>query len=244
MGAGVDDLVGNREMPEHIVCTRIVDQFGGPISEYVFAYLLYLSKDLKRIDTAQREQRWDPFVTTCLANKLIGIAGLGSIGQELVRKARAFDMTVYGLSHGTHNLNLVDRHFRPSQWQEFVRDLDILVLALPLTQATREIVDESVLTAMKAGAWLVNIGRGALISDPSLLDVLHRHHLGAAVLDVFTTEPLPATSEFWTMDNVHVTPHLSGPSLSTKVSEFFLANLRRYVAGEPMIGVVNRQTGY
>ncbi|WP_019121921.1 D-2-hydroxyacid dehydrogenase [Brevibacillus massiliensis] len=244
MGAGVDDWVSAGEVPSRIVITRILDQFGGPIAEYVFAYLLSLAKDLPRLRTAQSERRWEPFVTGFLQNKTIGVAGLGSIGAEIVRKARAFDMKVAGLSHSGRQAHLVDRHFGPHEWSSFVQELDYLVLTLPLTKETHHVVDRQVLLAMKPDACLVNVGRGSLIAEADLIGVLHSGHLQAAVLDVFEQEPLLADSPLWNMPNVFVTPHLSGPSTPEDVGRFFLQNLERYVQGKPLAGAVNRELGY
>ena len=116
LGAGIDDLMKSKHIPEQVMVTRVVDQFGIPISEYVFAYLLYVNKNISKAEAQQQEKKWTPFITETLAGKTIGVAGLGSIGKEIVKKARAFNMLVYGLSFSGTQSNLVDRHFRADQW--------------------------------------------------------------------------------------------------------------------------------
>ncbi len=243
-GAGVDDLIGDTSIPENIRLTRIVNQFGSYISEYVFTFLLYILKDVPRMLQSQAEHRWDPFNTESLEGKIIGVAGLGSIGSEIVRKARAFDMNVYGLSFSEKNAQIVDRHFTSKEWKEFVKDLDYLVLTLPLTDATYHIINRDILLSMKPKACLFNVGRGSLINEEDLLSVMQSEHLHAAVLDVFETEPLAKDHAFYSMENVYVTSHLSGPSTTEGVSQFFIENLKRYLNEEPLQGLVDRKRGY
>ncbi|WP_342615586.1 D-2-hydroxyacid dehydrogenase [Peribacillus frigoritolerans] len=244
MGAGVNDLIADKSIPKNITLTRIIDQFGAYISEYVFSFLLEIVKDGPRMKQSQMERRWDPFISDTLKGKTIGVAGLGSIGAELVRKARAFDMNVHGLSFSGKQATLVYLHFTPNQWGEFVKDLDYLVLTLPLTDSTYHILNKDLLLAMKSNAYLINVGRGALIDEGDLISVMRAGHLQGAVLDVFETEPLPKEHVFWSMPNVFVTSHLSGPSTINEVSNFFIENLRRFLSEQPLKGLVDRNRGY
>lgn len=243
-GAGVNDLISDKTIPERIILTRIVDQFGAFISEYVFTYLLYILKDVPRMRKAQSEGRWDPFISDSLAGKTIGVAGLGSIGAEIVRKARAFDMNIHGLSYSGKHAHIVDRHYYPTEWEKFVRELDFLILTLPLTDSTFHIMNKDLLNSMKSTAWLVNVGRGALIAEKDLLSVMQSGHLNAAILDVFETEPLSAKHPFFSMPNVYVTSHLSGPSTIGGVTSFFIENLKRFLNNQPLNGLVDRKRGY
>lgn len=244
IGAGVDDFIADTSIPDSITLTRIVDQFGTYISEYVFTFLLHLLKDVPRMQQAKRERRWDSFFTESLAGKIIGVAGLGSIGAEVVRKARAFDMRVHGLSFSGKNADLVDRHFTPQEWKEFVKELDYLVLTLPLTKETYHIINQDILLAMKPEACLVNVGRGALINEKDLLSVIRSGYLQAAILDVFETEPLPEDHAFYSLPNVYLTSHLSGPSTTEGVCRFFIANVNRFINQQPLQGQVDRKRGY
>ncbi|MDQ6597197.1 D-2-hydroxyacid dehydrogenase [Bacillus salipaludis] len=244
MGAGVNDLVANSSIPDDILLTRIVDQFGTYISEYIFAYLLHIVKDIPRMRQAQTERNWDSFISDSLAKKTIGVAGLGSIGAETVRKAKAFDMKVHGLSFSGKNAEIVDQHFTANQWKDFVKDLDYLVLTLPLTEKTYHVINREILFSMKPDSCLVNVGRGALIAENDLQSVLEEGHLKAAILDVFETEPLPKDHRFYSMPNVYVTSHLSGPSTTEGVTQFFVDNVIKYLNGETLHGIVDRKRGY
>ena len=243
-GAGVNELIKDTTIPKNITITRIVDQFGGYISEYVFSFILYIVKDMQRMRQAKLEHRWDPFISESLAGKTIGVAGLGSIGAEIVRKARAFDMNVHGLSFSGKCARLVNHHFYSDEWGNFVKDLDYLVLTLPLTKATYHVINQDILREMKPKSCLVNVGRGALVDEGDLLSVMESGHLQAAILDVFETEPLPKDHVFFSTPNVYVTSHLSGPSTTDGVSRFFIENMKRFLKDQPLLGLVNRKRGY
>ncbi|MBX6351502.1 MAG: D-2-hydroxyacid dehydrogenase [Clostridia bacterium] len=244
MGAGVDDLVRARGLAPDVRLTRVVGAFGASMAEYVFAALLSRVRDLPRLLEQQRRKEWRPFRADTLEGRTIGVAGLGFVGREIVKRARAFGMRVHGLSRSGRRADFVDRHFGPGSWIDFVRDLDFLVLALPLTPETEGIVDGRVLAAMQPGAVLVNVGRGRLVREAELVEALRAGRIAGAVLDVFEVEPLPAESPLWEMENVLVTPHVSGPSRVEQVASFFLDNLRRFQRGEPLLGEVDRERGY
>lgn len=243
MGAGVDDLIANPDLSPTVMITRIVDQFGPIIAEFVFAELL---ADVRRLDLARQQQSqkiWKPFAVGSLQGQAIGIAGLGSIGRELVRKARVFDMVVYGLSRSAKP-GLVDFGFTPAQWPEFVRSLDYLVLTLPATAETQYVVNRTILRAMKPQAIIINVGRGEILRQGDLVDALHQGEIAGAVLDVFETEPLPPEDALWKLPRVRISPHIAGPSLDEQVARFFVANVLRYLHHEPLQGVVDRERGY
>jgi phosphoglycerate dehydrogenase-like enzyme len=244
MNAGIEELVVADTIPESVIVTRVVGQFGKAIAEYVFAELLAHVRELDRTRAAQQEQRWEHFIAGTLEGQTLGVAGLGSIGGEIVRKGRAFDMTVHGLSRTGAAAELVDRHFGPDDWLDFAGSVDVLVLTLPRTTETESVVGRAVLGAMRPHAVLVNVGRGALIDEDALISAAQEGRIGRAILDVFVQEPLPAESPLWSTPNVVVTPHVSGPSTVDGVGQYFLANLERYVAGEALVGIVDRAKGY
>ncbi|POB10989.1 D-2-hydroxyacid dehydrogenase [Sulfobacillus sp. hq2] len=244
MGAGVEDIVVNPHIGPEVLMTRIVGQFGVPIAEYVFAELLYHVRNLSEARRLQHARRWQGFSVDSLKGRTIGVAGLGSIGKEIVRKARVFDMRVVGLSRHQPVAGLVDRAFNDRQWIQFVQDLDYLVLALPLSAQTARVVDDTILGYMKPHAIIVNVGRGRVIHQSALIQALYRGDIGGAILDVFEDEPLPLDNPLWGLPNVVVTPHISGPSVDEEVAAFFLRNLKRFLGGEPLEGVVDRERGY
>ena len=242
MGAGVEDVAG--VLPASVKLTRIVGQFGNVMAEYVFTWLLHEYQGVDRFLLAKANHAWKPHRLESLAGKTLGVAGLGSIGKEIVRLGQAFGMKVMGLSRTGTNQHLVDQHFYPEQWLAFAEQVDVLVVILPHTAETEKIVNESVLSAMPASSILVNIGRGKTVDEQALIMHLQSNMLRAAILDVFAEEPLPLDHPFWDMPNVYLTPHNSGPSLIQDVSQFFSDNYLRYVNSQPLLGEVSRDRGY
>lgn len=244
MGAGVEDLLAADGLAQGVRLTRVVDQFGPTIAEYVFAELLARVRHLEHARTLQARHEWQPYPVETLAGGVLGVAGLGSIGQEIVRKGRAFDMGVVGLSRTGKRAGTVDRHFGPGEWIRFAEASDVMVLTLPLTTATQGVVNERVLSALPVGAILVNVGRGALVRETDLVAALRAGRLAGAILDVFEKEPLSPKSPLWDLPGVTVTPHVSGPSRAADVCALFVENFRRLERGEELIGEVDRVGGY
>jgi len=245
-GAGVDHMLGaavaNPQRPWTL--TRIVGQFGAPIAEYVFAHLLSVVQELPALRQAQEQRRWSPVPTQALQGQTLAVIGVGSIGGHIARVGKAFGMRVHGLSRRGSAVSAVDEMFTPEHWSECVRDALCIVVALPLTPATVGFVGPDEFAAMRSDAIFVNIGRGRLVDETALLTHLTAGGLRAAVLDVFATEPLPADHPLWTAPRVIITPHMSGRSQPSDVAAFFAENVRRHIAKEPLLGVVNLATGY
>lgn len=244
MGAGADGMAESSEWPEDVALTRVEDQFGGPIAEYVFAWALYLTKEIDRFRYLQAERAWAPFPGGGLSGRTLAVAGLGSIGREIVRIGAAFGMRTVGLSLSGRSESSVERHFPPSRWPEFASEADVLAITLPHTRETERVVNRAVFDAMRPSAILINVGRGRVIDEGDLLAALRQEKLRAAVLDVFSEEPLAQDSPFWREPRAYVTPHVSGPSVPGLVTQFFYENLQRYRDGAPLKGVVERARGY
>jgi len=239
MGAGVEDLVA-APLPDGCLLTRVEGLFGGFMSEFAFAHMLAHAQQLRRIYANEAAHKWEPFFIGKLAGKRLGVAGSGSIGMEVIKKGKAFGMEVWSLVRTDRPVPGADRVFTTDRAAEFTAGVDYLVSVLPLTADTVGVIDP---LAMKAGALLVNIGRGAAISEGRLLEAVQAGRI-EAVLDVFATEPLPVEHPFWSTPGITVTPHISGPSIPAEVAENFAANCRRYEAGQPLVGLVDRQRGY
>lgn len=239
MGAGLEDLIA-APLPPGCLLTRVEGLFGGYMSEYAFGYMLAHAQRHARSAAAQAEGRWEPFLVGKLQGKRLGVAGAGSIGMEVARKGKAFGMEVWALARSAKATEHVDRAFTPAQAAAFTSGVDYLVSSLPLTPETVGLIDPR---QMKEGALLINMGRGATIDEQAILETVRAGRI-QAVLDVFATEPLPAGHPFWTTPGITVTPHISGPSVPADVAEYFAANFRRYEAGQPLVGLVDRQRGY
>ncbi len=243
MWAGVEGLV-NAEFLQTPKITKPWGVFGSFLSHYVFGNLLAHKIKAFTGKEQQQQKHWKPYQIEKISKKTIGIAGIGDIGSELARVARAFDMQVWGLNRsGTPNAT-ADQTFSTKQLDEFVSGTDVLVLTLPLTSETRGMFNERVLQKLRPDSWIINVGRGALIDDESLVNCLKSKKIAGAILDVFAVEPLPPEHPFWSLENCIVTPHIGGPSIPEEITACFMENLSRYKNGQALRGLVDLQRGY
>ena len=165
---------------------------------------------MPRAVRSQDQHKWDRFPARLLKDKTVGIFGIGMIAEELAPMCKAFGMTVVGISSVKRQVPGFDRMVSRDQLEQAVRELDYLVLLTPYSAATRGIVGEKVLAAMKASSYLINLARGGVVDEPALIKALQEGRIAGAALDVFTQEPLPGDHPFWSMDRVLITPHLGG----------------------------------
>jgi len=251
--AGVDRLLDHRPFAEALAqsrfrLSRAVGLFGPPLAEYVLAYCLCLTQGIPQVLEAQRERAWRRFRPGRLAGKRLGVAGLGSTGGEIARQAARLGLEVWGCRRSGASPGPtpegIARVFGPTQLDVFVSGLDFLVLALPLTPATRGLFSAGLLARMKPASVLINVGRGALVDERALVEALRAGRPGWAVLDVFEREPLPPESKLWSLPNVIITPHLAGLSRPDDIGDLFLHNLAAYRSGGPLAGEVRADLGY
>lgn len=250
--AGVDSLIESiRKTPATVTCGKGV--FDAPMADHVFALLLTLTRQINtflRYQIAGIWRREPPNSSlTDLWGKTMGIVGLGSVGREVARRASAFGMRVLAVKRRPSAISEepVDGLFLGYEGLRLMLpECDIVVVTAALTPQTRYLLGRNELASMKKGAILINVARGALIDEQALVEVLSSGHLAGAGLDVFENEPLPSNSPLWHMPNVVITPHVGGLSERTRqrVFERFLENLRRFLANEPLVGVVDKEAGY
>jgi phosphoglycerate dehydrogenase-like enzyme len=244
MGAGVDWALVP-ELPPHVQITRAPGVFGPWMAEYVIAWCLWVTQRMKPYRDAQRQRRWDDHVLPDrLGGKTVTIVGLGDIGRDIARAARGLGMHVLGVSRRGRPVREATKMYPVAAMARALREADFVVLLLPLTPETRGIIAADALAAMKPTAWLINIARGAVVDEGALMAALEQRRIAGAVLDVFDREPLPPSHPLWKMDNVVVTPHISGPSTADALTPVFNDNLARYLAGRPLRHVVDRRRGY
>jgi phosphoglycerate dehydrogenase-like enzyme len=246
ISAGVDHLLFPELRESEAILTNASGVFNVPIAETVMAYILAVVKRLPEFWAHQRERRWEKLPLRELRGLTVGIVGLGDIGTEVARLCRAFGMHVLGLRRRPAPSDLADEVLPPDRLQDLLARSDFVVIAVPLTAETRGMIGRAELAAMKPDAWLVNISRGAIVDEEALVEALKEGRIGGACLDVFAEEPLPPESPLWDMPNVIITPHnsWSSPHIEEREIALFLENLRRYVAGEPLLNVVDKQAGY
>lgn len=235
MSAGVDSPVFSTFLDRGVRLTTSSGASAPPIAATAMMYLLALSRNLPRMARAQAAHEWAPEPFVELAGQRLLVVGYGPIGEEVVRLAEAFRMqplVVRRAVRGDEPCPVVTL----SQLGSTISTADAVVLALPLTDDTRGLFSSEVFSAMKPGAFFVNVGRGELVDQAALIEALSTGHLGGAGLDVFDPEPLPADDPLWDLPNVIITPHNSGASDGTaeRVNQIFLDNLGRFTRGEPL----------
>jgi len=223
--------------------------------------ILAVSRRLPQLLELQRERTWQPLEGPELRDVTIGIVGLGSIGRSVGALATAFGCRVVAVrrrgdtSSGPIRADdearplgevMLDRVGGPETLPELLAESDFIVLAAPLTPETERMIDAETLAMVKPGAWLINVARGRLIDERALLRALADGHLGGAVLDTFSDEPLATSSPFYDLPNVIVTPHTAWSSTRVldRSVDLFCDNLRRFATGEPLLNVVDPSAGY
>jgi glyoxylate/hydroxypyruvate reductase A len=244
MGAGVDWALV-RELPARVTVTRAPGVFGPWMSEYVLGWCSWVTQRMETYRAAQRERRWiEQVLPGRLRGKTLTLVGVGDIGREIARVARAVGMHVIGVSRSGQRVPAVEHVYRPGYLARALAAADFVVVVVPLTKKTRGLIDDKAFAAMRPGAWLLNIGRGAVVDETALLTALQTQRIAGAILDVFPTEPLPADHPLWGLDNAVITPHIAGPSTTEEIAPVFNDNLARYVRGRPLQHVVDRARGY
>lgn len=265
--AGVDHLIDTPVWQSDIVITSANGVHAVQIAEYVLAMLLAHGHHLPTLQRWQQQQVWadrhqrEQVQPRELRDRTVGIVGYGAIGREVARLATAFGMRVLATSRsaeptpydgwtpagtGDAHGRLPQRYFMLDQLPEMLAQCDAVVLALPLSPRTQHVIRERELDAMRDDALLINIGRGGLVDQAALVAALQTGRIGGAALDVTDPEPLPPDSPLWQMENVILTPHISGmtPHYTDRVLALFADNLQRYVSGETLFNIVDREAGY
>ena len=245
--AGVDTLMFDQLAQSDVVVTNAKGVFDRPIAEFVLGSILAVAKDVHRSHDLQAARRWQHRETRSIAGETALVVGTGSIGRELARVLRAVDMDVRGAGRTERESDPDFGRVVPSaELTDHVGWADHVVVVAPLTDATRGLIGERVLSAMKPTAHLVNVGRGPIVDEDALVAALEAGTIAAATLDVFQTEPLPEDHPLWTAPGVVVTPHMSGDVVgwTDTLARQFVDNAGRWLDGEPLLNVVDKQHGF
>lgn len=250
---GVDHLRGKPIMRSHVTITN-ARVFATPISEFVFASILSWAYRFPRArEEFQRGRRyprdqWVEYLSQEIAGRTLAVIGYGSIGQRLATIAHAFGMNVIATRRSVAKPAVVDRVevYPAGSLLDVLARGDVVVVCLPLTDETEGIIGEAQLRAMKRDSYLVSVGRGKIIDEAALLRALREKWISGAGLDVFAERPLPPESPFFDLPNVIMTPHMAGVSdgYARRGPALFRENLRRYITGEPLLYVVDKENGY
>jgi D-2-hydroxyacid dehydrogenase (NADP+) len=250
--AGVNGLLTPALMAaRHVAITSTKGPMGPLMAEHVVMFMLALARDLPGFLHDQAERRWRHLQAerpmAQLYQKTIAILGVGAVGGNLARICKVgFGMRVLGLARTRRDHSHVDRYFDETTLHTHLAEADFMALCLPLTSTTERIINAQALAVMKPTAFLINIARGALVDEEALIAALQTGRLAGAGLDATAVEPLPATSPLWAMPNVIITPHVAPArdQLGEQMVDFWCENIRRFVAGQSLLGLVDRDAGY
>ncbi len=250
IGAGVDNASARSLLETGLIVTSGKGTQTIPIGEYVLGTMLMFVKEATLCFLQKQQRRWEKINFSEIRGKTLGIVGLGSIGQEVTRLARAFGMRIVATRRSVVKQEVsvmgVDKVYPRRDLTEMLGECDFVVLAVALTGETAGIIGEPELRAMKTSAFLVNVSRGGVVDEAVLIRALREGWIAGAGLDVFQKEPLPPESELWELPNVTISPHVSARSemRDTRLTELFCENLKRYLGGQPLLNVPDREKGY
>jgi phosphoglycerate dehydrogenase-like enzyme len=261
--ASMDFISADRR---NLIITTMSGAAASQSAEHVLTMLLALGRHLPALSANQKKaewprDRWERFKPRELRTSIVGIIGYGSIGRQVACLLRQFGATVLATKNdamhpadigyapqgiGDVQGDLVHRLYPAQALKSMLKDCDYIVVTLPLTSATRGLIDAQALAACKPGAYLVDISRGGIVDHSALVKVLNEHKLAGAALDVFPEEPLPKRSPLWELPNVIITPHIAGISAhyDERAMALFAENLSRYIADLPLLNIFDPQKGY
>lgn len=241
MGAGVDHITSDPEIPEHVKITRIVDnQLREDMGDFVLALIL---NHLRNLSLHHNSREWKPRSYSRIKDTRVGIMGLGVLGSGVAERLLQNGFKVSGWARSPKQIDGV-KSFRLEELDDFLQDLDILVCLLPLTPDTENILDAGLFAKLPHGAFLINVARGEHLVEQDLLNNVNSGHLSGASLDVFRKEPLPEDHPFWENANIHITPHIASVTDPKEVVPQIVDNYERMTEGEELKNVVKRDKGY
>jgi phosphoglycerate dehydrogenase-like enzyme len=245
--AGLDALAPFDRLPPGAALLNNRGTHGAKAGEYGIMALLMLATGMPGFATAQRAGQWAPRHGSVLAGRRVTVAGLGTLGGAVAEQAARFGMRVTGVRTRAEPHPACVQVVALSELDTVLGDTEFLVLALPLTDATRGVLDRRRIALLPSGAGVVNIGRGALLDQDALCDALEGGHLSGAILDVFVPEPVPPGHRLWTTPNLMMTPHISADDPDTYVPlslDIFFQNLRAFRDGKVLPNQFDTVLGY
>lgn len=247
---GIDHSTFPELLASGVILTTMRGVHAAPVAEHVMALMLAMTRRLDLAMRLQTEHRFErsevAWSSDELSEKTLGIVGLGMIGMEIARRAKAFGMRVIGTKRIVAPLQGVDRVLPPEKLRDMLPEVDYLVLVAPLTDDTREMIGRREIELMKDGSYLINVARGAMLDYDALGEALRSGKLAGAALDVFLEEPLPSDSPIYEFPNTIITPHTAGSNkrYGARGAEVFRRNLEAFVSGGEMVNVYQRGRGY
>ncbi len=244
-GAGVDHILKDRDIPQEIIITRVVDkQLTHDMTSYLIAQVYGHLRNLAEYKVLQGQHTWRPRKYRTESQVRVGIMGMGVLGRDAALKFKQLGFKVLGWSRSAKDITGVTVLAGQERLDEFLQQTDILICLLPLTAQTRNILNKQTFAMLPAGALVINVARGEHLVEEDLLAALDSGHLQGACLDVFREEPLPPDHPFWGHPQITITPHVASITSPDSVAPQIVENYHRLKEGRPLQNVVSRQSGY
>ncbi|PZR31787.1 glyoxylate/hydroxypyruvate reductase A, partial [Caulobacter segnis] len=240
-GAGVDRILQDPDLPDVPIARMRDEGLTQGMVEFVLARTLHYHRLMPAYEEQQRQRVWRPLIAPLARDRTVGVLGLGQLGAACATNLAANGFKVRGWSRTPKDLPGVEAFDGPLE--TFLAPCEVVVCLLPLTPATRGILNAGTLSHL-SGASLISVGRGAHLVEADLIPALDAGHLAHATLDVFAIEPLPAAHPFWSDPRITVTPHASALTPPQTAGPTIVANIRRHLAGQDLQDLVDRAAGY
>jgi glyoxylate/hydroxypyruvate reductase A len=246
LGAGVDHIISDPDLPEGLPIVRLVDEkLTHEMSLHSIHWVLHFHSDQYLYRIQQKNRDWIQRSSVQSEDRTIGIMGLGNIGKGIGDSLVNLDFNVIGWgAHPKESLGEIDYYFGHDQLSDFLGQSDILINVLPLTENTKNILTKNELKSLPKGSFIINIGRGGIINESDLINLLDSGHIKAVALDVFAQEPLPENNSLWSHPSVYITPHIAGQSNPKSSAKTIAKNIHRIEMGEPPYPIYNLNSGY
>ncbi|SFF61764.1 glyoxylate/hydroxypyruvate reductase A [Duganella sp. CF458] len=245
-GAGADAIMKySHAIPPHIPIVRLNDAgMGIQMAEYVTHAVLRYFRRLDEYETQARAGAWLQLEARDKADFSVGVMGVGALGAHVIEALKPFGFPLRAWSRSPKSLAGVESFHGEAGLDGFLGSSRVVVCMLPLTEETIHILNRSNMMKMPQGSYIINVGRGAHISEPDLLPLIKSSHIAGATLDVFRNEPLPAQHPFWMEPRITITPHISALTLRRESLEQMVGKMRQHARGEEVADVINRTKGY
>jgi glyoxylate/hydroxypyruvate reductase A len=245
ISAGVDNLLDDSSLPDVPIIRVTSPDMISLMREYVTYQVIRLHRQFKEIEQQQINRNWVWMPPTKAANSCrVSILGLGQLGLATANALQAIGFQVFGWSNSHKTIKGIPCEFGMNGLEKLLLNTDILVCLLPLTNATKEILNENLFYKLPSGSSIINVSRGECLNESDLINAINSGQISSATLDVFKNEPLTTESSLWNYPQINITPHLAAYPLADSFIDSLIENLKYFINGEQLVKVVNRNSGY
>ncbi|HJM85045.1 MAG TPA: D-2-hydroxyacid dehydrogenase [Candidatus Marinimicrobia bacterium] len=246
-GAGIEHLLPLDWLPRGVALINNSGVHAPKAGEFMVMAILMLNNRIPTLVTSQHQAHWNEIFSTCVADKTLVIIGVGQMGGTAARRAKELGMRVVGVRRSGHPRRYVDEMYVPGELDKVLPQADFVLISIPLTRETENLIGRRELDLMKPQAGLINLSRAQVVDYDALAEKLHKGELSGAVLDVFDPEPLPSESPLWKTPNLIITPHVASDDWDQYMPltlDLFFNNIRRFFADRPLLNRVRRRLEY